>query len=105
VARDRPTLPVIACQPGYRTLRRIAGVFERTTNVYLDLANFSSHCGVEWLVDRFGAGRLLFGSAYPEHDPAEVVTRLLWSELDDDAVTAIGSENAKRLLGPEVPTA
>jgi amidohydrolase family protein len=98
-ARDRPTLKIIVCQPGYRTLRRIAGVFERTDNVYLDLANFSSHCGVEWLVDRFGAERLLFGTAYPDHDPAEAVTRLLWSELDDDAVTAIGSENAEKLLG------
>jgi predicted TIM-barrel fold metal-dependent hydrolase len=41
----------------------------------------------------------LFGTAYPDHDPAEAVTRLLWSELDDDAVTAIGSENAEKLLG------
>lgn len=104
-AREHPRLPIVACQSGYRSLRRIAGVFERTDNVYLDMANFSSHCGVEWLVDRFGVHRLLFGTGAPDHDPAEAVTRLLWSGLSDDAVAAIGAGNAKALLGPEVPTA
>src|SRR5262249_21371978 len=68
VATARPTLPVVVCKPGYRSLRRIAGILDRTANVHIGLSNFSSHCGVEWLAERFGAHRLLFGTGSPEHD-------------------------------------
>jgi predicted TIM-barrel fold metal-dependent hydrolase len=54
---------------------------------------------VEWLVRRFGAERLLFGTGTPEFDPAETVTRLLLSELSDVEVAAIGRSNALDLLG------
>jgi len=83
---------------GYRSLRAIAGVLTRCDNVRLDLSHLASHCGLEWLVERFGAGRFLFGSGWPLRDPAEAVTRLLWSELDDAAVSQIGSGNARELF-------
>ncbi|GAA3778468.1 hypothetical protein GCM10022225_77980 [Plantactinospora mayteni] len=86
---------------GYRSLRTVAGVLSRCDNVYLDISYLASHCGLEWLVGRFGAGRFLFGTGSPLRDPAEVVTRLLWSELDDDAVTQIGSGTAGRLFRTE----
>ncbi|HVX45477.1 MAG TPA: amidohydrolase family protein [Mycobacteriales bacterium] len=101
VAKKHPTLRLIACRAGYRTLRRIAGVLGRTDNLYLDTANLSSHCGLEWLVERFGAERFFFGTANPEHDPAETVTRLLWSELSDEQVSTIGSENYRNLFGKQ----
>ena len=102
VAHRLPELSIVVCHCSYRTLRQIAGVLSRTDNVHLCLSNLASHCGLEWLVERFGAGRLLFGTGAPEEDPAEAVTRLLWSELDDDAVAAIGSGNARRLFSAEV---
>ncbi|HEX3814442.1 MAG TPA: amidohydrolase family protein [Mycobacteriales bacterium] len=105
VATARPGWPVIACSPSYRALRRIAGVLDRAENVRLALSNFSTHCGVEWIVERFGPDRLLFGSGAPEHDPAEAVTRLLWSELDDDAVAAVGSGNLLTMLADRVGAA
>jgi predicted TIM-barrel fold metal-dependent hydrolase len=97
VAGRYPDLPVIVCEIGYRDIRRVTGVLERTANVYLDLADLSSHCGLELLVDRFGAGRILFGTGAPVRDQAEAVTRLLWSELDDAAVAAIGAANLRGL--------
>jgi hypothetical protein len=42
---------------------------------------------------------MLFGTGTPRRDPADAVTRLLWSELDDQAVRAIGSDNLRGLLG------
>jgi len=86
---------------GYRSLRSVAGVLSRCPNVYLDLSHLASHCGLEWLVERFGPGRFLFGTGWPLRDPAEAVTRLLWSELDDAAVRQIGSGNARDLFGPD----
>ena len=98
VAKARPRWSVVVCRTRYRLLRRLAGVLARTDNVLIDLANMSSYNGLEWLVGRFGARRLLFGTGIPHYDPADVVTRLLWSELDDEAVAAIGSGNAASLL-------
>lgn len=104
LARRFPEHELIVGEVGYRSLRTIAGVLSRCGNVQLDLSNLASHCGLEWLVERFGAGRFLFGTGWPLRDPAEAVTRLLWSELDDEAVGRIGRDNALQLFGlQEVP--
>jgi predicted TIM-barrel fold metal-dependent hydrolase len=105
VAAARPALPIVVGGLGYRVLRQAAGVLARTGNVYLGLANLSSNCGLEWLADRFGPGRLVFGTGAPYRDPAEAVTRLLWSELDDGAVAAVGSGNLLGLLRAEARAA
>jgi predicted TIM-barrel fold metal-dependent hydrolase len=102
-ARAHPDLPLILSQAGYRDLRRLGGLLDRVENVYVDLADLSTHNGLEWLVRRFGAGRFLLGTLTPIRDPADAVTRLLWSELDDDAVAAIGAANARDLLHLSVP--
>lgn len=101
VATRHPELAIVVGDVGYRTLRTIAGVLGRCPNVRLDLSYLSSHCGLEWLAGRFGADRLLLGSGWPLRDPAEAVTRLLWSELDDQAVELIGGGNAAKLFGLE----
>ncbi|MEU0563800.1 amidohydrolase family protein [Nonomuraea sp. NPDC005983] len=98
IASAHPRLPVVVGALGYRLLRQAAGVLARTDNVYLGLANLSSHCGLEWLVERYGERRVVFGTGAPLRDPAEAVTRLLWAELDDGAVAAIGSGTLLGLL-------
>ncbi|MFG1688849.1 amidohydrolase family protein [Nonomuraea sp. NPDC049269] len=101
IAAAHPGLPIVVGSLGYRLLRQAAGVLSRTGNVYLGLANLSSHRGLEWLVERYGAHRLVFGTGAPLRDPAEAVTRLLWAELDDDAVATIGSGTLLGLLKAE----
>lgn len=102
IALTHPELSIVVGQCGYRVTRRIAGVLERTQNVYIGLSNMSLHCGLEWLVERFSARRLVFGTGMPCRDPGEAVTRLMWSDLDDGAVAAIGAANLRRLIGSEV---
>lgn len=98
-AAAHPHLPVVVGQAGYRTLRQLVGVLDRCPNVLVGLGNLSSHGGLEWLVERFGASRLVFGTGTPEFDPASAVTRLLLSELPDAAVAAIGSDTYRSLGG------
>jgi predicted TIM-barrel fold metal-dependent hydrolase len=105
LASTRPELTLVVCEIGYREMRRITGVLERTENVLLDLADLSSHCGLEQLVARFGAHRVLFGTGAPVRDQAEAVTRLLLSELDDASVEAIGSQNLHGLLKKQTQAA
>lgn len=103
VATAYAGLSIVVGQVGYRALRPMAGVLSRTDNVFVGLANLASHCGLEWLVEQFGALRFVFGTGAIERDPAEAVTRLLWSELDDAAVAAIGSGNLRTLTAGRIP--
>ena len=99
VAAARPELPVVVCRTGYRALRELAGVFSRTSNVRVDLSYLGSHLGLEWLVERYGAHRVLFGTGWPLRDPADAVTRLLWSELSDADAARVGADNLAELTG------
>lgn len=98
VATRHRSLTVVACTVGYRALRGVAGVLFRTDNVLVDLSYLGTHLGLEWLVERFGPGRLLFGTGAPRRDPADAVTRLLWSELSPDAISCIGAGNLRHLI-------
>lgn len=99
VAHDCPELTLIVCRVGYRTLRTVAGVLDRTDNILLDLANLTSQSAIWWLTRRFGAARLLFGTASPVRDPGEVLGALFWSEVSDTELLTIGTENARRVFG------
>jgi uncharacterized protein len=54
---------------------------------------------LEGVVERFGAGRLLYASAFPQFDPRLELLRVTWApNLHDDAREAILAGNATRLL-------
>jgi predicted TIM-barrel fold metal-dependent hydrolase len=54
---------------------------------------------LEGVVGRFGAGRLLYASAFPIFDPRLEVLRVRWApNLDDDARSQVLGGNAERLL-------
>ncbi|HZC27338.1 MAG TPA: amidohydrolase family protein [Actinopolymorphaceae bacterium] len=103
VAARYRALTFVACTIGYRALRRVAGVLARTDNILVDLSYLGTHLGLEWLVERFGPGRLLFGTGAPRRDPADAVTRLLWSELPAEAISRIGAGNLRQLVGTPTP--
>lgn len=98
VAGAYPALPLVAAHIGYRGLRRMAGVLARRPNVYIELSFFSSHQGLEWVVERYGAERVLFGTGAPVADGGGAVTRLRLAQVDEAAQALIGSGNLRRLL-------
>lgn len=98
VATAHPDLWLILTDVGYRELRRLCGFLDRHARVLVCTENLSGHLALEYLVRRFGADRLVFGSGQPVRDAGEAVVRLMWSELDDADVRAIGGETMRRLL-------
>jgi hypothetical protein len=98
LAVAHPRLAVIVCEIGYRVMRRAAALLSRVANVYLDLSDLSTHEGLEWLCGRFGPDRLVFGTGAPLRDPGEAITRLLWSDLGEEAVAAIAHATLDRLV-------
>jgi predicted TIM-barrel fold metal-dependent hydrolase len=98
VAAAHPRIQLVVCTVGYRTMRRLAGTLSRTPNVSVDLSYLCAHQALEWLVERVGHSRVLFGTGAPRRDPADAVTRLMWSGLGDAEVRGIGSGNLRRML-------
>lgn len=98
VAVAHPRLHLVVCTVGYRTMRRIAGTLARTGNVSVDLSYLGAHQALEWLVEKVGHTRVVFGTGTPRRDPADAVTRLLWSGLGDTEVRGIGADNLRRLV-------
>jgi predicted TIM-barrel fold metal-dependent hydrolase len=103
VAAAHPDLWLIVSDVGYREMRRLCGVLDRQDRMVLCTANLSGHLALEYLVERFGAHRVVFGTGHPVRDPGEAVTRLLWSELSDDDVRAVGGDTMRRLLASSRP--
>jgi hypothetical protein len=104
LAERHPGLSVVVTGTGYRVARPMVGVLDRRPNVHVDLSYLGTHQLLEWLVARLGPTRVLFGTGFPLRDPADAVTRLLWSDLDDEAVAAVGGGTLRRLLeGVELP--
>lgn len=99
LARRHPGLPVIITTTGYRDLRSMTGTLDRRPNVRVDLSYLSASDELEWLVERYGPDRVVFGTGLPLRDPADAVTRLLWSGLGDDDAAVVGGRAMKGLLG------
>jgi predicted TIM-barrel fold metal-dependent hydrolase len=68
-------------------------------NVYLDLAGDSYSFGlVEWLVEKAGADRVLYGSDLPWMDPRTHLGRVIGARITDEDKMKILGINASRLF-------
>ena len=73
-------------------------LLERHPNFYLDISRYELDCGLRDLVGNYGAGRLLYGSNFPQSamgGPRMMVAR---AEIDEAARRAIAGDNLRRLL-------
>jgi hypothetical protein len=99
LAATCPGLPLILAGPDFRLYRTLLPLLETFANIRLALGtNFALHRGVEHLVSVLGPERILFGTGFPEGEPAMYVTQLMYADIPDDARTKIGSENIRRLM-------
>jgi hypothetical protein len=92
-------LPLVVAETSYRTVRTLVPLMQAFPNVHLSTgSNFTVPGGIEHLAARCGPGRLLFGTGFPQAEPAMAVTQLLYADLSDRQKAMIGSENLERLL-------
>lgn len=94
-----PTLRIVLINTGYRALRELADVMDAHPEVRVDTASLCGHLQVEWMVNRYGAHRVLFGTGAPETDDAGPRFQLDHLELADHDVELIAGGNVLELLG------
>ncbi|MFE7130175.1 amidohydrolase family protein [Streptomyces sp. NPDC057638] len=98
-ARAAPRLTTVLTGTGYRSLRDLADLLDAHPHLRVETSTLAGHLQVEWLVRRYGAGRVLFGTGAPETDAAGPRYQLATLDLPEADRDRIGGGNALRLLG------
>jgi len=99
VCHTFPELPVILTDNRISyTQRRLFQTLEACPNLRLDFSALWIGRAVEFIADRWGIGRLIFGSSLPTRDPAVTIGQLAYSGLSAAEKEAAAGGNLRRLL-------
>jgi hypothetical protein len=98
--QEYPDLTLILCDIGIWGADRYTWpLLDRFPNVCVESSLLAlEDGGMEAMVARFGAGRIVFGTGFPERYPESAVLQLLHADLSTDDKAAIASGNLTRLL-------
>lgn len=94
-------LHIIVMDTSYRINRTIYPLFARYPNLHLEIHSYQIPWGIEDVVRRFGAERLVFGTALPESDGGGPISQVVYSPLPDEQKALIAGGNLRRMLGIE----
>jgi uncharacterized protein len=96
---DFPNMVVIAVNQGPHSLERyLRPLFDRYPNLYLDTSYYIVDGLIEEFCQRYGARRLLFGSAFPDNCIGGSLLRLLHANISQVDKEAVAGQNLIALL-------
>ena len=82
-------------QANFRTLFPL---LDRYPNLIVETSYLQAHDGIQLLVERWGAHRLVFGTGLPLWDPGMPVTGLTYAGLAPEAFAAVAGGTLQALL-------
>lgn len=98
ICAEYPDMPVILSQVEYQKNRILYKLLEKHPNLYLDVSTYYVYDGVEDIVKRFGAGRMLFGSRMPFTEAGAPLGMTLLADISDQEKEEILSGTIDRLV-------
>jgi predicted TIM-barrel fold metal-dependent hydrolase len=100
---DFPRLTVVATgQSVWGQDRYFRPLVDRYPNLYLETSHYELAHGLRAFYERYGAERMLFGSAFPKRYMGGAVFQLAQADLPDAAIQAIAGGNLRRMLSEVV---
>lgn len=100
LCRRWPTLPVLAREWRIRRSQRtIYRALEACPNLRVELSGYWLYRGVEYITERWGSERLVFGSNWPFLNHGQTLATLTFAEVSDADKERIAGGNLRRLLG------
>jgi len=108
LCRRWPGLPVVVSEYRIRRSQRlIYRAFDACSNLRIELSGYWLYRGIEYITQRWGAARLLYGSNWPTFGMGMTLATLTAAEIDDADKQRIAGDNLRELLAwcePEAPT-
>jgi uncharacterized protein len=99
VLRDFPNLVVVAVNQGPHSLERyLRPRLDRYPHLYVDTSYYISDGLIEEFCARYGSGRLLFGTAYPDNCVGGALLRVAQADIPQADREAIACRNLERVL-------
>lgn len=94
-----PRLALVLSGVSYRHNRMLFPLLDRHAGLRVSIApRWDVHDGIEQVCARAGAGRLLFGTHWPECDLGATIAYLAYARISAEERAMIGSENLERML-------
>lgn len=91
--------PVLMVGAGWRHWRNVVALMDAHPNLHLEFSHFQANRAMEYIADRFGMDRCLFGTGLPHRAPGAARGFLDFSLLSRREAGQIAGANLRRLLG------
>lgn len=101
ILASHPRLPLVVLESFYRIDRVLYPLMERHENLYLEANTYGAFMGIESIVERFGADRLIFGTGLPNLEAGGPMALVAYAQISDEDKAMIAGGNLLRLLGEE----
>jgi hypothetical protein len=96
---DCPELTIVAVNQGPHSLNRhLWPLMDSFPNLLVDTSGLLVEGVIEAICERYGPGRLLFGTAFPDNCAGGALLRLARADLDEKSRALIAGGNLQRLL-------
>ena len=99
---DFPGVNFIVTEFYYRNLRNLCPLLENYKNFYVEISFLKTFGALEFLCERFGAGRLVFGTGSPYYGAGASIAMVLCAEISQDDKELIAHGNIELLCHLEV---
>ena len=96
--KDYPKLPLILCNTGCESARKLFPILNSCQNLYIETSTYIAHNGISEFVNKFGADRLIFGSGLPNSCVTGAVAMIYYSDISEKEKKKIAKENITMLL-------
>lgn len=93
-----PDLPLVLTEVPFRFSRQVYALLDETENVHIDTSHFQLQGGIEDVCERFGAGRLLFGTSAPHFEMSPSVMAVTYAGVTETEKAMIAGGNLHGLL-------
>jgi hypothetical protein len=93
-----PDLPIILTCVNIGSNRTLIPLMQHLPNLYVETSYYTVHRGIELLVSKLGAERILFGTGLPQRAPGPALTALAYCLISEGQRQLVAGDNLRRLL-------
>lgn len=98
ICKRHPNLPVVILRLNFSALRLATALMAECSNLYGETSYFTAHRGLEFVVDRLGPHRMIYGSGMPWGPPGPGIVSIMYSGFSEEQRAAIAGDNLRQLL-------
>ncbi len=98
LASTYPKLDIVLTGVPFRLSRQVYALLAETSTVYIETSLFQLHGGIEDVCAKFGAKRLLFGTAAPHFKMGPSVMAVKYAGISENEQAMIAGGNLRNLL-------